>query len=504
MVRARYVGTRKIAAWLGAFLLLLISGIVLHNKTRPRKPPNVILISIDTLRADHLGCYGYARSTTPNIDKFSKNSVLFKNCIAQAPSTTASHASMFTSLIRSHHGASHAAKTAIPERIITMAEFLRNDDYATASYNEGGQVSASYGFAQGFDLYESCVISPPGQFGRIVEKAIAWLETHRGDTSFLFLHTYESHHPYTPSDEHLSLFEDHYTGSLPRHIPGEMLKKMNHGKIEISSEDLEHIVNCYDAEIRSVDESFLLLEEYLRKKNTYDDTMIIVTSDHGEEFDEHGWVGWHSHTLYDELIKVPLIIKFPYSDYGGTIVDKQVRSIDILPTLLDVLGTGKSDLALLEGTSLMPVIKGTEMDQRYAVSEFDNARRHPSSAIRTEGWKLYGSKLFDLDKDPLEQEDAAEGNEAIRSDLQDRLTSILEQSPYDVESEEADLDQETLDRLKSLGYVNSSFPSCFKLYYLVCSRSGPCFLGIDWFMQQGAYSISLPLTKQTFASAQRA
>jgi len=431
---------------------------------------NVILISIDTLRADHLGCYGYHKNTTPNIDRFSKDSVLFKTCVAQAPSTLVSHASIFTSLIPSHHGAIFI-KTAIPQEVVTIAEILKDYGYKTISYNSGGRVASEYGFDQGFDLYHSSggrlskferilkriskrifflYHSSHGGLTKKVNFAINWINNNPDRKFFLFLHTYEVHHPYTPKKDYLDLFEKNYSGKLPKNISGKLLNEINNGEIKINKEDQEHIINTYDAEIRSMDDGFLLLENFLREREIYDDTIIIFTSDHGEEFGEHGQMGRHSHSLYDELLLVPLIIKLPNSKYASKVVDEQVRSIDILPTLLDILDI--RGLKTSEGVSLIDLVTGKTLDPLFAVSQQDGKRKNRPTSIRTKKWKLYGSKLFNLESDPLENNDVANENKAVKDFLRFKLNNILKQRKIP-STNKVKLDETTKEELKALGYI---------------------------------------------------
>lgn len=419
---------------------------------------NVILISIDTLRADHLGCYGYQQNTTPNIDEFSKDSVLFKETIAQAPSTTPSHASIFTSLIPSHHGAFFTMKKPIPQDIVTIAEILGENGYKTISFNGGAQVAAEFGFEQGFDLYDSTLPenTETETLREKVDSAIDWIRTNPNEKFFLFLHTYEVHHPYTPKKEYLDLFEKNYSEDLPMNISGELLKEINKGKLEISKEDEQHIVNTYDAEIYSMDIAFGTLVDFLKKEDLYDGIIVIFTSDHGEEFREHGMMGWHSHALYDEQLKIPLVVKFANSKYGGTVIGEQVRSIDILPTLLDVLNIGT--LKCFEGTSLIKWFNSTNRRELLAVSEQDTVgQRHPAT-VRTKRWKLYDRlndvRLFNLEFDPIEQKDIRKRNKKVCNRLQDELSYWLSRKQTVVGVREADLDEETLKRLKSLGYID--------------------------------------------------
>jgi len=176
------------------------------------RPVPVVLVSIDTLRPDHLGCYGYARPTSPNLDAFRKDAILFTNAFAHAPSTLASHAAILTSLIPPHHGGSIANDFTVSGDVVTLAEAMREAGYSTASFNGGVQLDASYGLDQGFDIYVSAksrdsgaesLVDETDRFGHEVEQARTWIETQRGRAFFLFLHTYEVHHPYTPEERDL-------------------------------------------------------------------------------------------------------------------------------------------------------------------------------------------------------------------------------------------------------------------------------------------------------------
>jgi arylsulfatase A-like enzyme len=403
---------------------------------------SVILISIDTLRADHLGCYGYGDDTSPHIDKFAKDSVLFKETIVQAPSTLPSHASIFTSLIPSHHGAFFALKTNISEDAVMMSEIFQKHGYRTVSYNGGGQVDGKFGFYRGFDVYESM----GGNFDVHVDKAIEWLENNPDEKYFMFLHTYEVHHPYTPKKVYLDLFEDGYDGNLPMDISKDLLKQINQKNLVIDDRDREHIIDTYNAEIYSMDAAFGRLITFLKKENLYDGTVIIFTSDHGEEFGEHGWMGWHSHTLYDELLRVPLIIKFPNQKRSGKTVKMQVRSIDILPTLLDIVDI--PSLETFEGVSLIG-FKGKE--ELYAISQRDTPTdTHPIS-VRTSKWKLYDNLLFDLEKDPQELQNIT--NPSIFGELEYVKKYILSRG-VTPSVQEIELHKELIEDLKSLGYIN--------------------------------------------------
>ena len=409
---------------------------------------NVLLISIDTLGANHLGCYGYTKDTSPNIDKFLEEGVFFKRHIANAPRTLPSHASIFTSLIPSHHGAYD--DRPLSEAAVTMAEILKRHGYRTVSFNDGGYVSERFGFDQGFDLYHSFPKTSQGTLKNRANRAMEWIKKNRGEKFFMFLHTYEVHHPYTPKEEYLALFDADYAGALPSSISRDLLLEINDNKRSISESDKNHIISTHDAEIKSVDDSFLVLLDFLKENGLYDNTLIIFTSDHGEEFGEHGTMGWHGTTLFDEVLHVPLIVKFPDSLYASTVVDQQVRSIDILPTLLDVCGI--PDEEMFEGTSLMRLIEGKKKTL-FAVSEMGSYGK----SIRTEAWKYHRvhskEMLFDLAKDPAEKIDLSKEYPDTRNRLKTALESLLVKRRISVPKDKAKLDKETLDQLRDLGYI---------------------------------------------------
>jgi arylsulfatase A-like enzyme len=445
-------------------LIVIIVGLVVTavvSKKEEKKPAfNIILISIDTLRADHLGCYNYPRNTSPNIDKFREDAVLFRRCIVQSSSTLASHASMLTSLILSHHRAYFTRSQALSDYIMTAAEYLKGQGFHTVSFNDGGQIAPEFGLNRGFDLYESRKPGKPSYhqgFKAIVDRSLAWLDSHSGGTFFMFLHTYETHHPYTPADEHLKLFEKDYKGSLPKDISVPLIKRINNGEVPLLEEDKQHIINTYDAEIRSMDESFGRLIRYLQEKKLYAKTMIVFTSDHGEEFGEHGVWGMHSHTLFNDQLHVPLIVKFPASRFAALNVKPMVRSIDIFPTLVDMLG-GKMQ-EQFEGVSLMPLVRGEKSsDTLIAISQRDMQKtfvRNYWSVIKGK-WKLYDSRLYDLLKDPGELTDvsgASAANREIKNHLERFAMNFMRRKMRKFKTKKIKVSDELKKKLETLGYI---------------------------------------------------
>jgi len=438
---------------------LITAGVfVLKNIKGKDKDFNIILISIDTLRADHLGCYNYPRNTSPSLDKFRENAVLFRWCIAQSSSTLTSHASMLTSLIPSHHGAFFTRGQALPDNTQTMAELLKQKGYRTISFNDGGQIAPKYGLNQGFDRYESMSDNLKAEhlnFYRVVTKTMTWLDQNPDEKFFLFLHTYETHHPYTPKKRQLKLFESTYNGDLNWQITVEMIERINKGEIKLTDEDKQHINNTYDAEIRSMDESFGLLIDYLKKKKLYDNTLIIFTSDHGEEFGEHGTWAMHSHTLFNDQLHVPLLIKLPGSKFASRKVDHLVRGIDILPTVMDLLDEEMSKD--FEGTSLVPLMKGIPPKKLvFTISQRDMQKTYDSAywSVTTRKWKLYDSKLYDLLNDPGELKDIAGSHEDLKTNLQKYALKYIKRKNEKFPVKKVILDDDLREKLKSLGYLD--------------------------------------------------
>jgi arylsulfatase A-like enzyme len=408
-------------------VMILLPGLMSCSRGPADKFPScpVFLLSFDTLRPDHLGCYGYFRNTSPNIDRFSEEAVLFETAIAQAPSTKPSHASMFTSLNVRHHGAHGGrirslGRNKLGENALTMAEILKAHGYSTISYNAGGFVKEDWGLAQGFDLYDSSV---KGSLGNTVKKGIDWLKSHPTEKFFLFLHTYETHHPHSPDKRFADLFTDGYSGTLPARISIDLIRRINSGETVIDEEDRRYIVGLYDGEIRSLDEAFGTFVRCLKSTGLYDRSLIIITSDHGEEFGEHGRTGWHSHTLYDELLRVPLIMKLPGSLFASTRVEGVVRSIDILPTILDIVDIPPEEN--FEGSSLVESMEKGQAEMAFAVSQLGSK----TYSVRTNRWKLYGTKLYDLDEDPEEMEDVSMHRKELLGSLKVTLDEIMRSQP---------------------------------------------------------------------------
>lgn len=442
--------------------VLPLSCIALAVLGCPEPPPrqNVVVVSIDTLRPDHLGAYGYERPTSPRIDRFREDGVLYEEAITPAPSTLPAHASLFTSLIPPHHGALYTYRRPLPEDAVTLAEVLSSAGYDTRAFTAGGQISPEFGLGQGFERYGSF---PEAPLGEIVARATGWLEERRGEAPFfLFLHSYEIHHPYDPEPEDLAAV----TGSdrrasasdLPDDITVELIRRLNSPDVIPAPADVEHVVARYDAEIRSADAAFGELVSFLRERGLYGDSLIVLTSDHGEEFGERGSVGWHSHTLYDELLRVPLIVKLPENRDAGETVERQVRLVDVAPTVLATVGLEIPET--FSGCVVLPrKIPRPWSCSGAAVSVRDMPGEAPRTSIRTEGWKYIegrsraGRRLFDLRSDPGERRNLVDEAEWRRDLLQWRLERILA-SREPLRADPVPLDAETEEQLRALGYAD--------------------------------------------------
>ncbi len=401
----------------------------------------VLLISVDTLRADHLGCYGYSRDTSPFLDRLAAEGILYSQAFAHAPSTLPSHASLFTSLIPQHHGASHARSQAVPAAAVTLAEVFLGEGWRTASFNGGGQMAAEYGVAQGFEVYES-IARLEDRFSSIVESGLRWLDDHPGEPRFLFLHTFEVHQPPYPPPEFLSLFATESDAALERSLDLALRQPGRFGEAE-----KRWFVDRYDAEIRSMDAAFGTLVAELRRRRLWDQALVVFTSDHGEELGDHGWLATHAHTLYDELLRVPLIVKLPSAQGAGRRVDTLARLIDVAPTILS--GVGIAPPQAWRGLDLL----ADSPEPRVLIALRDTATASPITAVRTADWKLDGRRLFDLRRDPRETEDVASMfPEVVRRLDRERQRAVA--SRQALEPESAEPEAATRARLKALGYVD--------------------------------------------------
>jgi len=332
---------------------------VLFRKNQ-KKEINFILLSIDTLRPDHLGCYGYEKKTSPHLDALSEDSIIFKNTFSTTSWTLPAHVSLLTSMYTPNHLVNNS-RQRISSDIPTLADIFRNNDFLCVAFTGGGFLSSRYGFSKGFDSYQE-LRKEGGDYSLRIDEAEAlyghisdWLDRNHEKRFFLFLHTYQPHTPYENNSEQGKMFLDE-NAKWERIIQSEIFGEEG-GKYQtvLSQEEKDNVIALYDGEIRYTDEYLIKpMIKKLKDLEIYDNSMIIITSDHGEEFYEHQtWL--HGVNLYNESLKVPLIIKFPNSHYRGERNTKIVSIVDIMPTMLEVAEIKTSSFPL-DGKSLLDIL----------------------------------------------------------------------------------------------------------------------------------------------------
>ena len=381
------------------------------------RPTPVILISCDTLRADHLSCYGYGRETSPRIDALAQDGVLFEQAIVEEAWTLPCHMTMLTGLHPNRHRTSRNAN--LSETIPTIADALTGEGYRAAGYT--GLAVWLYdwrGFGNGFDLYE--VPASVRDVFAVHASADAWLDHHGHGDFFLFLHNYDIHArpampgvetPYGPADDRFLHFSLETAADAPsmvyeangqRLVANDFLEAMHDGLVENSPELHAHLVALYDDAIRSVDAAIGDLVDRLKDAGLYDDALIIVTSDHGEELGERGY--YRHRTVYEECARVPLVVKFPRGQFAGERYAHLVQMADLFPTIAEVTGAAAPDD--LDGTSLVAFLEG-----RNEPRELAYAQRAQYRAVRSDAHKFIGfidetePEFYDLASDPGERHD---------------------------------------------------------------------------------------------------
>ncbi len=371
-------------------------------------PSNVILVAFDTTRADHLGCYGYHRNTSPNLDRFAREAVLFERCYSQSNETLTSFASLLSSSLPSEIAPPSYETFFIPPDAESLQAVLKIYGYRTAAFVAGGHLVHAFGHDQGFDVYEDRWHF--GSFFHTMPPALRWLDQRDGDSPFfLFVQGYDAHGPYAKPLYFEHIFDQDYQGIADRILrwdqPLEVEKIWNgryypevsddhvrrrlgrrrvqvlhtdlfsllalqdpRGGLPITARDLQHITAHYDGSIVYADLQFGLFLRQLRKRELLEDSIIIVLGDHGEDLMEHGHVN-HRISLHDASSHVPLLIRFPGGAHAGRRVSQPVQLLDVVPTVLDQLSAVIPSRA--RGRSLMPLLDGTGDAARplHAVSE---------------------------------------------------------------------------------------------------------------------------------------
>jgi arylsulfatase len=327
------VSRLKTAVWITLIAVLAVCGPP-QEAASAEDGSSVLLIIIDTVRADHLGCYGYGKETSPNIDAFSKECVIFKNAVTPAPWTTPAIASMFTGQYPRVLGYD-AEAVVVDDKVLCMAEIFRNHGYATAGVISHVFVSAELGFDQGFDSFDEENAQGHGHISSpsVTDKGIAFVDAHKDERFFLFIHYFDPHCDYI-LHEGYNFFPD-YEGDL---YSGQPIADLREAAPHMTEEDRRYLNALYDSEIRFTDEHIGRLFRHLKDIGIYENLTIVVVADHGEAFLERGddWIG-HTKNVYQELIHVPFMIKLPGKDEGRS-VDVAVSLLDFMPTVVAASG----------------------------------------------------------------------------------------------------------------------------------------------------------------------
>ncbi|MBC7853114.1 MAG: sulfatase [Pirellulaceae bacterium] len=406
------------------------------------KDHNVVFVSFDALQAAHVGYLGYERDVTPTLDAFAQDCFILENQISVASWTVPSSMSWFTGVYPSEHRLTNkfAVYTAdvqkpaklqeLASKLVTLAQILKANGYATSGFTGNAGVSAPFGFDQGFDIY----FAEKDKFGsldRSIPEALAWVRANRTKKFFLFLHGYDCHGQSAPVGGCDYRFVDRgydrkYTGSVQEQ---EVLREegLDKGHLTLRDADVRFWRAIYDEKIQRADAKFKRFLDEFAELGLMDKTLFIITSDHGTEFYEHRRFD-HGFTLYQEQIHVPLLIKLP-GQKGGGILRERHSSLDLMPTILDLLDVDVPSAAQeqMRGQSLVAAIQG-EAAPRDIISETDYRQfTYKRSLIAPDGWKLIYSlesrsrELYDLNTDPAEQQDFASSQPQLADELEQRL-----------------------------------------------------------------------------------
>jgi len=471
---------RLLPALLPALVLLGACG---RGGDTPARP-NIILISIDTLRADHLSCYGYPRPTSPNIDRLAREGTLFTRAYASSSWTIPSHMTMFTSLPPSLHGVDDVGKRLDPARI-TLAQRLRDSGYQTAAFVSGPTMHAAFGFDHGFDRYENTTTFGDEDFTRgdatrptaatrqrshqevtspvVAERVEHWIDADARPPFFLFVHFWDPHYDYIPPPPYDTRFDPSWKGDF------------DFSNVEFNtaiSPDMparafKHLVSLYDGEIAFTDAAVGRLIAALEQRGWLDGTLVALTADHGEEFFDHGNKG-HMMTLFEEVLHVPLIFRMPSAVRAGRRSDAIFGSVNLMPTLLGVAGIGAGPEAV--GRNLSAHLAGEDAPAGlWAFAELSLRRKFPLYAARLADRKYLAEvtaksplamdvSYYGLSSDPEEQhprpatDDAGhQFDEHLRVHLAE-MDTVRAGLPKGKDGT-AELSEETKRQLRALGYL---------------------------------------------------
>lgn len=476
--------------WL-ALLLPLLALSACSRSPFPERP-NILLITVDTLRADHLSAYGYPRRTSPVIDGLAREGVLFENASVQWPKTGPSFASMFTATYPKDNGIVRKVGIPMPQRFRMLAENLKEQGYETHAVVSNGAVGSEFGFGQGFDTYLESWKSPPPTPGADNTAAATVNELARAIVKglqpsspyFLWVHYLDPHAPYTPPGEWRDRFQnDEWYSPEPkikiqRERPRQQMTGIGYSQVLDGREELGFYIARYDAEISYADAHIGELLQDLGERGLLENTLTVFTSDHGESLGEHYYYFDHGRFGFQTCARVPFIVHFPGVIPAGVDPDP-VELIDLTPTLLEAAGVALEDGRYMQGRSLSPRLwpsDDTPEATRFAFTEAGyGEQRKWLKIVRDRRFKLTNATvsadqrwiggegvpwiLHDLEADPGELVNVAEQYPEEFQRLRRTLLDWWNQPPFEVEVDEGadeeprEMDAETREQLKALGYL---------------------------------------------------
>lgn len=420
--------------WLLGLIPVLVVGILLLHNPGGTEIQRVVLISIDTCRADHLSCYGFSKKTTPHIDRIAEEGVLFENVVTPAPITLPAHVSLLTGLTPPSHGIHDNLNYYLPEEKLTLTEILKANGFVTGAVVSAFVLDARFGLHQGFDSFQDDFVNvyytASGSERRgdeTTEFAIQWLRQHKDEKFFLFLHYYDPHFPYDPPEPYASQYTN----------------------------------DPYSGEIAFTDHCIGRIVDTLKELEMYHSTLLIIVGDHGEMLGEHG-EKQHLFFIYEAALRVPLLVKIPGGLREPVRVEETVGLIDVAPTVCSLL---KIDIPkLLQGMSLEPFLKGKKPTAKPRYFYIESMMptylgANPLLGVCTSRWKYIQTtrpELYHLETDCHEQVDLVKKELKRVRICKGALEKILKEQLADPAESRRAPDRETLDKLASLGYVGAN------------------------------------------------
>jgi arylsulfatase A-like enzyme len=429
------------------------------DRAAPLDGRNVILIVADSLHAKHLSTYGYERETSPAIDRLAQNGVRFDKAYSQTSWTLSSISSLFTSQQQERHGVLELNQR-LDERFDTLAELFSAKGYRTVGLIQNGILWKETGLGQGFDEYTTFPYDGDG-VERIVTRAQEVLQEVSDRPLFLYVHFTPPHQPYQPPTVYSDAFVDaDYDGPVDGSIRS--CAVLNHEKPPVDGPDVRHLLNLYDGNIRFVDDQIGRVLDTAQDKAELEDSLVILTSDHGEAFFQHGAQGHNAH-VFEEMVHVPMIFSAPGSTlFAGGTVQTPVSLLDIMPTLIDLVGLAPLEKKL-DGTSLAPFL-GADPPHRpertlFYSSRYKDELDRVQFAVRSDGYKLVvkrgNAALYDMERDHKERNDVSLAHPIRAQALWCRLGEWWRTARAEsIHSSSSAPTDEVLEQLKALGYVD--------------------------------------------------